>query len=126
MNTTRAVAMAALIASALIVNIFSSTINDSIDRQSNSDDTNRELVGLQTTERWPVLRIAFPGKSFPTDMDEGFFDGEFSAQDYIDQISGTRSSLNVTFIDGVWESPFDESHWGADSEQERDVGSGSG
>ena len=66
--------MAALIASALIVNIFSSTINDSIDRQSNSDDTNRELVGLQTTERWPVLRIAFPGKSFPTDMDEGFFD----------------------------------------------------
>ena len=118
--------MAALIASALIVNIFSSTINDSIDRQSNSDDTNRELVGLQTTERWPVLRIAFPGKSFPTDMDEGFFDGEFSAQDYIDQISGTRSSLNVTFIDGVWESPFDESHWGADSEQERDVGSGSG
>ena len=125
-NRTKAIVMAALMASALIVNIFSSTINDSLDRPINSDDGSGDLVGLQPIESWPVLRIEFPGKAFPTNVDEGFFQGSYSAQNYIEQISGSSSSLDVTFIEGVWESPSAESHWGSDSEHERDTGSGSG
>ena len=97
-NRTKAIVMAALMASALIVNIFSSTINDSLDRPINSDDGSGDLVGLQPIESWPVLRIEFPGKAFPTNVDEGFFQGSYSAQNYIEQISGSSSSLDLSLI----------------------------
>ena len=37
-------------------------------------------------------------------------------------MSGNRSSISITMIDQVWQSPHPESEWGKDSSDERDVG----
>ena len=50
--------------------------------------------------------------------------GSGSAQEYISQLSGGVSNLEVTISDEVWTSDFEESYWGADSQNERDVGNG--
>lgn len=126
MNRASALALCFLMVSALFVNVFSGTINETFEAPTNNTGDSDNLVGLQSVENWPVLRVSFPGKEFPNEVNQAFFEGEYSAQNYIEQISGGRSSLDVTFIDGVWESPYPESHWGTDSNQERDVGSDSG
>ena len=89
--------------SALFVNVFSGTINETFEDPTNNTGDSDNLVGLQSVENWPVLRVSFPGKEFPNEVNQAFFEGEYSAQNYIEQISGGRSSLDVTFIDGVWE-----------------------
>ena len=67
-----------------------------------------------------------PDKPFPNSLLEGLFKGEFSANEYIDQMSGGDSTLNETLIPGVWQSPYSESYWGKDSNSERDVGEDGG
>ena len=124
----RIVAAVALLVSSGLVIIFSDSVNDAVtstvrDTQENND---YDMVGLSDEERWPVLRVSFPGKAFPNSLLGGIFDGDLSAQQYISEISGGNSQLIPTIIDGVWESPYDDSHWGADSEFERDSGDGTG
>tara|TARA_B100001113_G_scaffold80241_1_gene63196 strand:- start:5678 stop:7654 length:1977 start_codon:yes stop_codon:yes gene_type:complete len=124
----RIVAAVALLVSSGLVIIFSDSVNDAVtstvrDTQENID---YDMVGLSDEERWPVLRVSFPGKAFPNSLLGGIFDGDLSAQQYISEISGGNSQLIPTIIDGVWESPYDDSHWGTDSEFERDSGDGSG
>ena len=124
----RVVAVVILIISSVLANIFSDSVNDAItstvsERQNQND---YEMVGLSNEEKWPVLRISFPGKSFPNSLLGDIFDGELSAQRYISEMSGNKSRLNPTIVDGVWESPYDDSYWGTDSDLERDSGSGSG
>tara|TARA_B100000686_G_scaffold353372_1_gene458721 strand:- start:1499 stop:3475 length:1977 start_codon:yes stop_codon:yes gene_type:complete len=124
----RILAAVALLVSSGLVIIFSDSVNDAVtstvrDTQENID---YDMVGLSDEERWPVLRVSFPGKAFPNSLLGGIFDGDLSAQQYISEISGGNSQLIPTIIDGVWESPYDDSHWGTDSEFERDSGDGSG
>jgi len=49
------------------------------------------------------------------------FDSNGPASNYIDQMSGSDSILYATLSDRVWTSPNPESHWGYDSDDERDV-----
>jgi len=124
----RILAAAVLLVSSALVSIFSDPVNDAIASTVNENEEHNdyEMVGLKDQERWPVIRISFPGKPFPNSLLGEIFDGDLSAQKYISELSGNNSQLIPTIIDGVWESPYDDSHWGADSDFERDSGSGSG
>jgi M6 family metalloprotease-like protein len=100
----------------------SSWIDDAFDREGSNSVNGYELVGLQSEERWLVLRVSFPDEPFPENIPLSLFEGETSAHSYIEQMSGNRSSLRITLIDQVWQSPHPESEWGMDSSVERDVG----
>tara|TARA_B100000029_G_scaffold368666_1_gene362382 strand:+ start:2328 stop:4217 length:1890 start_codon:yes stop_codon:yes gene_type:complete len=103
------------------------TVNDAIESSrgaEHSDENN--IVGLMEQERWPVLRVEFPSKPFPNSMLSDFFEGNFSAYSYIEQMSGGKCTLEVTIIDEVWQSPIADTYWGVDSSDERDVGSDQG
>jgi len=124
----RIVLAVVLLVSSGLVSIYSDTVNESIastvsDNQENDD---YEMVGLSNEEKWPVLRISFPGNAFPNSLLGKIFEGDLSAQTYVSQMSGNKSQLFPTIVDGIWESPYDDSHWGTDSSLERDSGSGSG
>ena len=41
-------------------------------------------------------------------------------------MSGGDSQLTTTIVGETWASPYSESHWGKDSETERDTGADSG
>ena len=116
----RIVAAVALLVSSGLVIIFSDSVNDAVTStvRDTQEQNDYEFVGLSDEERWPVLRVSFPGKAFPNSLLGGIFDGDLSAQQYISEISGGNSQLIPTIIDGVWESPYDDSHWGTDSEFE--------
>ncbi len=123
----RYLVIVSLLITSLLTQVYSSDVNDIITSKiENNDNDETEIIGLNSVEEWPVIRVEFPGKIFPNSLLEGLFEGEGSAEDYITQISGGRSSLNVTIFDEIWTSPYPESHWGTDSSEKRDVGSGSG
>ena len=124
----RIVAVSFLIVSSVLVNIFSESVNESITStvSESQNQNDYEMAGLSNEEKWPVLRISFPGKEFPNSLLGEIFDGDLSAQRYISEMSGGESQLIPTIVEGVWESPYDDSYWGADSDLERDSGSGSG
>ena len=123
----RVVVTVILLVSSVLVTMNSSKVNDVISSTvTDQEHSDYEMVGLSTEEKWPVLRISFPGKPFPNSLLGDLFDGEFSAQQYISEMSGGLSQLNSTIVEGVWESQYEESHWGEDSDLERDSGSGSG
>ena len=116
-----------LLVASLLTQVYSSDVNDIITSKiENNDVEETNIIGLNNVEEWPVIRVEFPGKIFPNSLLEGLFEGESSAEDYIAEISGGRSSLNVTIMDEIWTSQYSDSYWGADSSEKRDVGSGSG
>ena len=86
-----------------------------------SDETS-DLVGLQIDERWLVLRVSFPNLQHSESITSSLLQGNGSAEEYVQQLSGGASTLQVTVSDDVWVSEFEESFWGADSQNERDVG----
>ena len=99
---------------------------DLVNTTYNFDDSdeNPDLVGLQENEHWLVIRVAFPSMPHSLSETESLLLGPDSAQEYISQLSGGVSNLEVTISDEVWISDFEESYWGADSQNERDVGNG--
>ena len=99
---------------------------DLVNTTYNFDDSdeNPHLVGLQENEHWLVIRVAFPSMPHSLSETESLLLGPDSAQEYISQLSGGVSNLEVTISDEVWISDFEESYWGADSQNERDVGNG--
>ena len=102
---------------------------DLVNTTYNFDDSddNQNLVGLQEDEHWLVIRVAFPSMPHSLSETESLLSGPGSAEEYISQLSGGVSNLEVTISDEVWTSEFEESYWGADSKSERDVGNdGSG
>ena len=113
-----------LLLSALVL-INSSSIDKALERGSDNDHQSTPLVGLQENENWLVMKVAFPGKPFKDPSNESLFSDGLVA-DYIDELSAGKSSLNISVIDDVWNSPDQESHWGMDSDNERDTGDGSG
>ena len=117
----------ALLVSSAAVGFNSELVNETVRSSSESEESvNSNLVGLFSHEKWPVLRVEMPNKPFPNSLIEGLFNGEYSANEYISQMSGGDSSLNETLIPGVWQSPYPESYWGKDTNSERDVGEDGG
>jgi hypothetical protein len=88
----------------------SSKVNEAIaSTVRDQEHVDNEMVGLSMEEKWPVLRISFPGKPFPNSLLGDLFDGDLSAQQYISEMSGGRSQLDPTIVEGVWESHYEES-----------------
>ena len=124
----RIVAAAVLILSSVLVNLHPDSVNDIVSStvSDSQDQSSYEMVGLSDEEKWPVIRISFPGKPFPNSLLGEIFEGDNSAQKYISEMSGNESKLTHTILDGVWESQYDDTYWGADSDLERDSGIESG
>ena len=76
---------------------------------------------MQEIEEWLVLRVEFPGRQFDQNKADAMFVSDGQASRYIDQMSGSESILKATISDRIWTSPNPESHWGYDSDEERDV-----
>ena len=88
----RIVAAVALLVSSGLVITFSDSVNDAVtstvrDTQENND---YDMVGLSDEERWPVLRVSFPGKAFPNSLLGGIFDGDLSCLLYTSPSSRDR------------------------------------
>ena len=116
-----------LLLASSFVYINSETVNDAISSTvETSSTTESKLVGLEDEEFWPVLRVSFPAKPFPNSLLGGLLEGNSSAEQYISEISGGNSQLMTTIVGETWASPYLESHWGTDSETERDTGADSG
>ena len=116
-----------LLISSSFVYINSESVNDAISSTVESRNANETpLVGLAEEEFWPVLRVSFPAKPFPNSQLGVLFEGNNSAQQYISEMSGGDSQLTTTIVGETWASPYSESHWGTDSETERDTGADSG
>ena len=122
-------------ATALVLILLAALINlnpDSVDPTNASQiDPNAgetDLVGLQESEEWLVLRVAFPDKPYSDSKIDNIFDTDedgsphMSASQYVAQMSGGLSSLEVTISEGTWVSQMDEGFWGADSSGIRDSG----
>ncbi len=117
----------ALLVSSAAVGLNSEVVNDTIRSSPETEESSdSNIVGLYSDEKWPILRVEMPNKPFPNTLLEDLFTGEFSANEYISQMSGGDSTLNETLIPGVWQSPYPESYWGKDSNSERDVGENGG
>ena len=122
MDKSRVLLAVTLLAIGTLTQLNSSFVDEAFDRQASSFDDESRLVGLQTDERWLVLKVSFPSKEFPDKLPLALIDGESSALSYIEQMSGGRSSLSITMVEEIWQSPYPESQWGQDSSDERDVG----
>ncbi len=85
-------------------------------------DESSDLIGLQIDERWLVLRVSFLNSPHSESITTSLLQGNNSAEEYVQQLSGGSSTLQVTISDDVWVSEFPESYWGTDSQDERDVG----
>jgi len=99
-------------------------INDIINRDI-YDQTNNELIPLQSNEEWLVLKISFPNDNFDDDKLFDMLEGENSAKSYINSLNSS-SNLNITIINSTWKSSLEDSYWGADSKSGRDDVSGNG
>ena len=97
MNVARAAIAAAVLMMGVWANLNPDNIDDWIDDEiAEQTDDPIDLVGLQSDERWLVLRVQFPDRSFSQDKADSMLGGENSAADYIEQISGGTSTLSVT------------------------------
>ncbi len=115
------------IVASLLTQAYSSDVNEIITSKIESTDQEEtNIIGLNNVEEWPVIRVDFPNRPFPNSLLQDIFDGNNSADDYIAQISSGKSSLNITIVNEIWNSPFPDSYWGTDSSEKRDAGSGSG
>ena len=125
MNAARVAIATTLLLVGLWANLNSEVIDGWVDDGVAAQGEESELVGLQTEEEWLVLRVQFPGQPFSQSKADSMLGGDGSAASYIDQMSNSASTLSITESSEIWASPHPESHWGADSDEERDVGVGS-
>ena len=121
MNAARAALAASILLLGIWANANPEMLEDWLTEPVTSGVEDRELVGLQDNEEWLVLRVEFPERPFAQQKVDSMFDADGSASRYIDQMSGSQSVLNATLSDRVWSSPNPETHWGYDSDNERDI-----
>jgi len=119
-KTLRAVLATLILLGGIWVNLNPHLVNSSY--KFDETEETPDLIGLQETENWLVLRVGFPSMPHSSSKTNSLLVGTGSAQEYISQMSGGASRLEVTVTEDVWVSKFDESYWGADSQDERDVG----
>jgi|TARA_B100001996_G_scaffold375817_1_gene356258 M6 family metalloprotease-like protein len=111
-----------------MINLNPDLVDSKVTPGIDDNDQDSNLVGLQNSEEWLVLRVAFPGKPHSESITESIFDMDgdgsphLSASQYVRQMSGGHSTLTVTLSEEVWISSEDEGYWGADSPGTRDSG----
>jgi len=108
----------------IFVNLNPDLVDSHYDFEESAESS--DLVGLQIDERWLVLKVSFPNSPYSESITSSLLQGNGSAEEYVQQLSGGSSTLQVTVTDDVWVSEFEESYWGADSQDERDVGNNGG
>ena len=121
MNPARAALAAIILLLGAWANTSPEVLDDWLGNQTPISSEEPELVGLQEIEEWLVLRVEFPGRQFDQNKADAMFVSDGQASRYIDQMSGSESILKATISDRIWTSPNPESHWGYDSDEERDV-----
>ncbi|MEC7720851.1 MAG: immune inhibitor A domain-containing protein [Candidatus Thermoplasmatota archaeon] len=121
MNPARAALAAIILLLGAWANTSPEVLDDWLGNQAPISSEEPELVGLQEIEEWLVLRVEFPGRQFDQNKADAMFVSDGQASRYIDQMSGSESILKATISDRIWTSPNPESHWGYDSDEERDV-----
>ena len=101
---------------------FEEIVRNAVD----DDDDETQLLSLQAKERWLVLVIDFPSKASGAGSDparaEAMLTGERSASDYIFQMSGGSSELEVVVHPIVYSAASEVNVYGLDVDGERDVG----
>ena len=111
-----------------LINLNPDIVNQTADSSNDPHSEDSNLVGLQDDEEWLVLRVGFPGKPHSDEKIDSIFDidedgsPQLSASEYVSQMSGGASSLEVTLSEDIWISPMDEGYWGEDSPEMRDSG----
>ena len=120
MKILRVVLAILILMGGIFVNMNPDLVDSHYDFEESDDSS--DLVGLQIDERWLVLRVSFPNSPHSVSITSSLLQGNGSAEEYVQQLSGGFSTLKVTVTDDVWVSEFDESYWGMDSQDERDVG----
>ena len=120
MKILRVVLAILILMGGIFVNMNPDLVDSHYDFEESDEST--DLVGLQIDERWLVLRVSFPNLQHSESITSSLLQGNGSAEEYVQQLSGGASTLQVTVSDDVWVSEFEESYWGADSQNERDVG----
>ena len=120
MKILRVVIAVLILMGGVFVNLNPDLVDSHYDFEES--DESSDLVGLQIDERWLVLRVSFPNSPHSESITSSLLQGNGSAEEYVQQLSGGSSTLQVTVTDDVWVSEFDESYWGADSQDDRDVG----
>ncbi len=128
MKSVRYAVALVLILLGAMINLNPDMVDSKVSPGVSDHETDSNLVGLQDSEEWLVLRVAFPGKPHSESVTESFFDMDgdgfplLSASQYVSQMSGGHSTLSVTLSEEVWISPEDEGYWGTDSPGTRDSG----
>ena len=100
------------------------TVEDWILQQSSPQTSNhQELLGLQSTERWLVAVVAFPDAG-PGSNDVNFAQQllDQSAPDYLDQLSGGLSAVEIQVHPTIVMAPEPLAYYGGDING-RDTGS---
>ena len=120
MKILRVVLAILILMGGIFVNLNPDLVDSHYDFEES--DESSDLVGLQMDERWLVLRVSFPNSPHSESITSSLLQGNGSAEEYVQQLSGGASTLKVTTSVDVWVSEFDESYWGTDSQNERDVG----
>jgi len=127
-NSARYATALVLLLLAALVNLNPDIVDPSTDSRIDVNVEESRLVGLQEAEEWLVLRVSFPGMPHSDPKIDNIFDIDedgsphLSASQYVRQMSGGLSSLEVTLSEDVWVSQMDEGYWGADSPGTRDSG----
>ncbi len=124
MKILRVVLAVVILMGGIFVNLNPDLVDSHYDFEESAESS--DLVGLQIDERWLVLKVSFPNSPYSESITSSLLQGNGSAEEYVQQLSGGSSTLQVTVTDDVWVSEFDESYWGADSQDERDVGNNGG
>tara|TARA_B100000965_G_scaffold50592_1_gene37418 strand:+ start:57619 stop:59571 length:1953 start_codon:yes stop_codon:yes gene_type:complete len=120
----RVVLAVVILMGGIFVNLNPDLVDSHYDFEESAESS--DLVGLQIDERWLVLKVSFPNSPYSESITSSLLQGNGSAEEYVQQLSGGSSTLQVTVTDDVWVSEFEESYWGADSQDERDVGNNGG
>ena len=122
MNAARVALATTLLLVGLWANINPEVIDGWVDDGVAAQSDDVDLVSLQAEEEWLVLRVQFPGQPFSQSKADTMLGGDASAASYIKQMSDSASTLSITESSEIWASPHPESYWGADSNEEKDVG----
>ncbi|MAR42292.1 MAG: hypothetical protein CMA43_03785, partial [Euryarchaeota archaeon] len=128
MKSVRYAAAFAFLLLGALINLNPDIVNQTADSSNDPHSEDSNLVGLQDDEEWLVLRVGFPGKPHSDEKIDSIFDidedgsPQLSASEYVSQMSGGASSLEVTLSEDIWISPMDEGYWGEDSPEMRDSG----
>ncbi len=102
MKILRVVIAVLILMGGVFVNLNPDLVDSHYDFEES--DESSDLVGLQIDERWLVLRVSFPNSPHSESITSSLRQSNCSAEEYVQQLSGGSSTLQVTVTDDVWVS----------------------